>query len=82
MQHPPARADLWAEVLDADAFEAFAEAGGAFDAGVAAKLRAHVYAAGNTVEPGATYRLFRGRDPSIEPMLRKKGLMAEVKSAE
>jgi len=63
-------------VLDADAFAAFTEAGDIFDAATAARLRAHVYGAGNTVEPGATYRAFRGRDPAIEHMLKKKGLVA------
>ena len=66
---------LWAEVLDADAFEAFREAGDPFDPVLAAKLRRHVYAAGNSVEPGATYRAFRGRDARVEPMLRGRGLL-------
>jgi peptidyl-dipeptidase Dcp len=66
---------LWAEVLDADAFEAFSEVGDAFAAAVASRLHRHVYAAGDSVEPGATYRAFRGRDARIEPMLKKKGLL-------
>jgi peptidyl-dipeptidase Dcp len=66
---------LWAEVLDADAFDAFTEAGSAFDPAVAARLKQHVYAAGDSVEPGATYRAFRGREPRIESMLEKKGLL-------
>jgi peptidyl-dipeptidase Dcp len=67
---------LWAEVLDADAFEAFTERGDPFDAGLADKLYRHIYSAGNTVAPQVTYRAFRGRDPAVEPMLRKKGLLA------
>ena len=68
---------LAAEVLDADAFDAFTESeGGVFDAVTAAALRRHIYAAGNTREPGEAFRAFRGRDPFIEPMLRKKGLLA------
>ena len=63
---------LWAEVLDADAFDAFVEAGDPFHAPTAARLRECIYAAGGTVEPGAAYRAFRGRDPSIKPMLKKK----------
>jgi peptidyl-dipeptidase Dcp len=63
---------LWAEVLDADAFDAFVEAGDPFDAPTATRLRACIYAAGGTAEPGAAYRAFRGRDPSIRPMLKKK----------
>jgi peptidyl-dipeptidase Dcp len=67
---------LWAEVLDADAFEAFTEAGNPFDPNLARKLFKHIYSAGNTVAPQETYRLFRGRDATVEPMLRKKGLVA------
>ncbi|WP_395699269.1 M3 family metallopeptidase [Aquabacterium sp.] len=66
---------LWAEVLDADAHDAFVEAGDAFDPAVAARLRRYVYAAGDSLEPGAAYRAFRGRDARIEPMLRDRGLM-------
>ena len=66
---------LWAEVLDADAFDAFVEAGDPFDPAVAARLLRHVYAAGDSVEPGATFAAFRGRAPRIEPMLEKKGLL-------
>ncbi|RZT95086.1 M3 family metallopeptidase [Rivibacter subsaxonicus] len=67
---------IWAEVLDADAAEAFREAGDAFDGATAARLLKHVYSAGNTVEPRATYRAFRGRDAVVEPMLKKRGLIA------
>ncbi len=66
---------LWAEVLDADAFDAFVEAGDPFDARVAERLRRWIYASGDSVEPGAAYQAFRGRAPSIEPMLRDKGLI-------
>jgi len=66
---------LWAEVLDADGYDAFVEAGSPFDAAVAARLKRHVYSAGNSVEPGATYRAFRGRDAVVEPLLRKRGLI-------
>ncbi|MFO0121485.1 MAG: M3 family metallopeptidase, partial [Inhella sp.] len=66
---------LWAEVLDCDAFEAFKEAGDLFDAATAQRLRQHILASGNSVEPGAAFRAFRGRDPQIEPMLRGRGLI-------
>jgi len=66
---------LWAEVLDADAYDAFVEAGDPFDAGVAGRLQRHIYAAGDSVEPGATYAAFRGRAAQIEPMLKKRGLL-------
>ena len=66
---------LWAEVLDADAFDAFVEAGDPFDAATAERLKRHIYAAGDSVEPGATFAAFRGRGPQLEPMLRKRGLL-------
>ena len=66
---------LWAEVLDADAYEAFVEAGDPFDAATAKRLRECIYAAGGSREPGAAYRAFRGRDAAIEPMLRGRGLL-------
>ena len=66
---------LWAEVLDADAFDAFVEAGDPFDAPTAERLRRYVYSAGNTVEPREGYAAFRGRAATVEPMLRKKGLL-------
>ncbi len=66
---------LWAEVLDADAFDAFTEAGSAFDPKVAGRLLKHIYSAGDSVEPGATYEAFRGRAARVESMLEKKGLL-------
>ena len=66
---------LWAEVLDADGYDAFIEAGSPFDPAVAQRLLRHVYSAGNSVEPGATYLAFRGRAASVEPLLRKRGLL-------
>ena len=69
---------LWAEVLDADAFEAFREAGDIFDPDTAQRLLRCIYAAGNRVEPGQTYRDFRGRDARVEPMLRDRGLIPET----
>jgi peptidyl-dipeptidase Dcp len=66
---------LWAEVLDCDAFDAFVEAGDVFDETVAARLRACIYASGNSREPGEAFRAFRGRDPVVEPMLKDRGLL-------
>lgn len=65
---------MWAEVLEADGFEAFVEAGDVFDPAVAERLYRNVYSAGNTLEPGEAYRRFRGRDPDIGAMIRKRGL--------
>ncbi len=66
---------LWAEVLDADGFDAFGEAGNPFDPALAARLRRYIYASGNSLEPGEAYRAFRGRAPTVEAMLRKRGLV-------
>ena len=65
---------LWAEVLDADGFDAFVEAGDPFDRATAERLLTHIYAAGNTRDPAEAYRAFRGRAPLVTPMLKKKGL--------
>ncbi len=66
---------LWAEVLDADAYTAFEEAGSPFDPATAERLKRCIYSRGDSVEPGATYRAFRGRDARIEPMLKDRGLI-------
>jgi peptidyl-dipeptidase Dcp len=66
---------LWAEVLDADGYDAFTEAGSPFDPAVAARLLRYIYAAGNSVEPNAAYAAFRGRPPRLEPLLDKRGLL-------
>jgi len=65
---------LWAEVLDADGFEAFLEAGNIFDPRLASLLHEHVYSAGNRCDPMQAYLRFRGRAPTVEPLLRQRGL--------
>ena len=72
---------MWAEVLDADGFDAFVEAGNPFDAAVAARLLKYVYSSGNTIEPRAAYRAFRGRDAAVEPLLIKRGLVEQPQPA-
>lgn len=67
----------WAQVLDADAYDAFREAGNPFDPATAQRLRECIYGSGDTREPGEAYRAFRGRDPKIEPLMRKLGLLPE-----
>jgi peptidyl-dipeptidase Dcp len=67
---------MWAEVLEADAFDAFEEAGDPFHPDIAQRLLEHIYSAGGKRHPGDAYRGFRGRDASVEPMLRKRGLLA------
>jgi peptidyl-dipeptidase Dcp len=66
---------LWSEVLDADAFSAFEEAGDIFDPETAKRLRDYVYSAGNLRDPDEAYRRFRGRMPEPAALLRKRGLI-------
>ncbi|MGB6920503.1 MAG: M3 family metallopeptidase [Methylovirgula sp.] len=66
---------LWSEVLDADGFAAFTEAGDIFDPEIAERLRAHVYAAGNRTDPQAAYLAYRGKAASPDALLRKRGLI-------
>jgi peptidyl-dipeptidase Dcp len=67
---------MWSEVLDADAFEAFRETGNVFDPATAARLRDAILAAGGSREPGDAYKAFRGRLPTVDALLRKRGLAA------
>ena len=64
---------LWADTLSADAFEAFVESGGPYDKKVAKRLFECVFSAGNTVDPAEGYRAFRGRDPQVDALMRKRG---------
>jgi peptidyl-dipeptidase Dcp len=66
---------LWAEVLDADGFAAFTEAGDVFDPELAARLKT-IYSAGDTHDPMELYRAFRGREPTIGALLHQRGLVA------
>jgi peptidyl-dipeptidase Dcp len=65
---------MWSEVLDADAFEAFEETGDIFDPATAKRLRETIYAAGGARDPADAYKAFRGRLPSADALLRKRGL--------
>jgi peptidyl-dipeptidase Dcp len=67
---------MWAEVLDADGYAAFVEAGDPFAPAVAERLLRYVYSTGGTLDPAAAYRAFRGRDARVEPMLAGRGLSA------
>lgn len=65
---------IWADVLTADAAEAFAEApGGFYDKEVAAKLVKYLFAARNSMDPAEAYREFRGRDATIDALMRDRG---------
>nr|PZN81195.1 MAG: peptidase M3 [Pseudomonadota bacterium] len=63
---------LWADTLSADAWEAFTEAKGPWDTAVAARLK-ELLSRGNTVDPAEAYRAFRGRDPGVGALMRKRG---------
>jgi peptidyl-dipeptidase Dcp len=65
---------MWSEVLDADAFAAFEETGDPFNPALADKLKKNIYAAGGSADPEALYTAFRGRMPSPEAMMEKRGL--------
>src|SRR5215470_9714495 len=64
---------LWAEVLEADGFAAFTEAGNVFDAELAARLK-EIYSAGDTRDSMELFRAFRGREPTIAALLEQRGL--------
>ena len=66
---------MWSEVMDADAFAAFEEAGDAFDPEVAARLERFILSAGGSREAEDLYTDFRGRMPGVEPLLRGRGLL-------
>lgn len=66
---------MWSEVLDADAFAAFEETGNIFDPTTADRLLEHVYAAGGKHKGGEAYRSFRGKLPSVDGLLRQRGLL-------
>ena len=66
---------MWSEVLYADAFAAFEETGDAFDPQMAKRLREFIYSAGNLRDPVDAYKSFRGRLPTVDALLKKRGLV-------
>ena len=65
---------MWAEVLTADAAEAFEEApGGFYDEEVSAKLVKYLFSVRNAMDPAEAYRMFRGRDANVEALMRDRG---------
>ncbi|MEP2718909.1 M3 family metallopeptidase [Pseudophaeobacter sp.] len=68
---------MWSEVMDADAFAAFEEAGGAFDSERAEALEKHILSTGGSVDAAELYKAFRGRLPGVEALLKGRGLAAE-----
>src|SRR5262249_30672897 len=67
---------LWSEVLDADAFNALEETGDIFDPETARRLKKYVYSASGTRDPEALYLAFRGRLPTADALLKKRGFTA------
>lgn len=67
---------MWSEVMDADAFDAFREAGDVFDPETAERLARTILSAGGSREAADLYKAFRGRLPGVEALLRQRGLAA------
>jgi len=73
---------MWSEVLDSDAFNAFEETGDVFDPATARRLHDNIYSAGGSRDPDALYTAYRGRLPTADALLRKRGFApAEVSPA-
>ena len=70
---------LWSDVLTADAYGAFTEAGGPYDKAVAKRLRDTIFSIGNTMDPAEAYRKFRGRDPNVDALMIKRGFPVNKK---
>ena len=64
---------LWSDVLTADAYGAFTEAGGPYDKKVGKRLKDFIFSVGNTIDPAQAYRNFRGRDPNVDALMIKRG---------
>ena len=69
---------MWSEVMDADAFAAFEEAGDPFDPATAARLEKYILAAGGSRAPDSLYTAFRGKMPGVGALLKGRGLLEEV----
>ncbi|MGT2440586.1 M3 family metallopeptidase [Bradyrhizobium betae] len=72
---------MWSEVMDADAFGAFEEAGNIFDPAVAKRLHDDIYSSGGSVDPEVAYEAFRGRPPEPDALLRRRGLLDTANAA-
>jgi peptidyl-dipeptidase Dcp len=64
---------LWSDVMAADAWQAFVEAGGPWDAVANDRLRAHILSDGNSIDRAEAYRRFRGRDPDVRALFEARG---------
>lgn len=64
---------LWSDVITADSFGAFTEGKGPYDKAVGKRLVDSIFSVGNTIDPAEAYRKFRGRDPNVEALMKKRG---------
>jgi peptidyl-dipeptidase Dcp len=64
---------LWSEVMDADTWAAFEEAGSPWDKATADRFREYLLATGNETDRAEAYRAFRGRDPDVKALMRRRG---------
>jgi peptidyl-dipeptidase Dcp len=72
---------MWSEVMDADAFGAFEEAGDIFDPQTAQRLHDDIYSSGGSRDPQEAYVAFRGREPEADALLRRRGLLETSEAA-
>ncbi len=72
---------MWSEVMDADAFGAFEEAGDIFDPATAKRLHDDIYSSGGSRDPEEAYIAFRGRKPEADALLRRRGLVDTPEAA-
>ncbi len=68
---------LWSDVMAADAWQAFVEAGGPWDRTVAERMRRYILSDGNSIDRAEAYRKFRGRDPEVKALFEKRGFPVE-----
>ena len=64
---------LWSDVMAADTWQAFLEAGGPWDTAVAGRLRKHILSDGNAIDRDEAYRRFRGRTPDVKALFEERG---------
>ena len=69
---------LWSDVLSADAYQAFTEAGGPYDKAVAKRLHKYIFSVGNTIDQAEAYRKFRGHDPKTDALMKYRGFPVKM----
>ena len=72
---------LWSETMDADTWAAFEEVGNPFDRTIADRFRIYLLSTGNETDRADAYRQFRGRDPDVNALLRKRGFPVPAETA-